>query len=106
LLGPAQEGRNNSYRVKMKRERPREGSREGYSETAVARLLRGLLHTRGAFLGAAGAYDSGGNQAVSMTVGALFGLLLGVVFGGVRGRWLDSIFGPEEGGEADEKAAG
>jgi hypothetical protein len=52
-------------------------------------------------LGGAAAYDSGGNQAVSMTVGALFGLLLDLVFGGVRGKWLDTIFGPELDGEDD-----
>jgi hypothetical protein len=60
----------------------------------------------GAVLGSAAAYESGGFQAVSMTVGAFFGLLLGLVFGGVRGKWLDSIFGPEGNDEADEKAPG
>jgi hypothetical protein len=55
----------------------------------------------GAFLGGAGAVDSGCNVVVGMTGGALVGVFLGLVFGGVRGKWLDYFFGPEG---ADETA--
>jgi hypothetical protein len=41
-----------------------------------------------------------------MTVGALLGLLLGLVFAGARWKWLDIFFGPELDGEADEKVPG
>jgi hypothetical protein len=68
----------------------------------LARLHRGFFTLGGAFLGGAGAYDSGGNQAVGMIAGALFGLLLGLVFVEVRGKWLDYFIGPEGDDEADE----
>jgi hypothetical protein len=42
-----------------------------------------------------------------MTVGALFGLLMGLTFGGVIGsKWLDDVLRPGRDGEADEAALG
>jgi hypothetical protein len=63
---------------------------------ALAHLLLCFLHSRRVFLGGASAYDSCGFQAVSMTVGALFGLLMGLTFGGaICGKCLDQALGPE-----------
>jgi hypothetical protein len=60
----------------------------------------------GAFLGGAAIYDGGGNTTVGLAVGAVFGLLLGLVFAGARGKWLESIFDSGLDGEADETAPG
>jgi hypothetical protein len=36
------------------------------------------------------------NLAVSMTLGALFGVFFGLAFAGLlKGRWVDAVFGPE-----------
>jgi hypothetical protein len=49
-----------------------------------------------ALIGAMSTLDSGFPAWSGVSVGASFGLLCGLVFGRVRGRWLDYIFGPIE----------
>jgi hypothetical protein len=58
-------------------------------------------HAKFAFLCGAGAVDSGGNVTVGLVAGALVGVFFGLIFGGVRGKWLDAVLGPEEDGEDD-----
>jgi hypothetical protein len=49
-----------------------------------------------AFLGGAAAQDAHANVAVGLSAGALVGIFFGLVFGGVRGKWLDKVFGPDD----------
>jgi hypothetical protein len=48
-----------------------------------------------AFLGGSTAHDAKANVTVGMSAGALVGAFFGLVFGGVRAKWLDKVFGPE-----------
>lgn len=54
---------------------------------------------RGQNLGGVASLVRGVAAPVSATVGACVGLAFGCAFGGVRGRWLDVVFGPDEGGD-------
>jgi hypothetical protein len=47
-----------------------------------------------AMIGAAAALDADRRVGVGLAAGTFFGL----VFAGVRGRWVDGIFGPEQEG--------
>jgi hydrogenase/urease accessory protein HupE len=49
-----------------------------------------------ALLGAMSSLDSHLPAWWGMTIGGLFGLLMGTAFGGAKGRILDMFFGPEE----------
>jgi len=48
-----------------------------------------------ALLGGFASLDSGAHPAVPMTLGGLIGVFFGLVFSGVRFRWLDRLLGPE-----------
>jgi len=38
----------------------------------------------------------GADPTLGLIVGACVGVFFGLVFGGVRGKWLDAIFRPDE----------
>jgi hypothetical protein len=70
----------------------------------IVRLLLTLaLFVPGfAFLGACAAYDNRERTpCLAVSIGTLIGVFYGLVFGGVRGRWVDAIFPPEEPDEAN-----
>jgi len=48
-----------------------------------------------ALLGGFSTLDSGMPTWCGLTVGSAIGVFFGLAFGGVRGRWLDYIYGPE-----------
>jgi hypothetical protein len=56
------------------------------------------------FLGGAAAVDAHARVEVGIVAGVLAGVFFGLVFGGVRGKWLDKVFGPEV--EDDSTGAG
>jgi hypothetical protein len=64
--------------------------------------LLALLCVVGVVLGAFSTLDNGTSLLWAMFVGGSFGTLLGLVFGGAEGRWLESIFGKEEPEEGRE----
>jgi RsiW-degrading membrane proteinase PrsW (M82 family) len=54
-----------------------------------------------AFLGACAAYDNRERAPwLAVLTGALIGVFFGLVFGGLRGRWLDAMFPPADPDEA------
>jgi len=55
-----------------------------------------------ALLGMLSTLDSGFPSWWGLTVGGLIGGFFGLVFGGVRGRWLDYVLGPEGKSRPDE----
>ena len=48
-----------------------------------------------ALLGGFASLDGGVHPAVPMTLGGLVGVFFGLVFSGVRFKWLDALLGPE-----------
>jgi hypothetical protein len=55
-------------------------------------------------LGGDAAHDAKANETVGLASSALTGVFFGLVFGGVRGKWLGKVFGPE-GDEEDSPTA-
>jgi hypothetical protein len=49
-----------------------------------------------ALLGGFSTVDSGMPTWWGLTVGCVIGVFFGLVFGGHRGRWLGSLYGPEQ----------
>jgi ABC-type uncharacterized transport system permease subunit len=52
-----------------------------------------------AMMGAASALDTDGRLWVGLAAGTIIGMFFGLVFGGVCGRLVDAMFGPEEQGQ-------
>jgi hypothetical protein len=57
-----------------------------------------------AMLGAFATLDSGGKLLFGLTVGTGIGVFFGLLFGGVKGQWLDFIYGPEQDNQDDSYA--
>jgi Na+/H+ antiporter NhaA len=51
-----------------------------------------------AVLGAGVTLDTREPVWIGLTAGIVVGVFFGLGFGGVRGRWVDAIFGPEDQG--------
>jgi hypothetical protein len=56
-----------------------------------------------ALLGAFTTLDSGKPLGRGLTIGLLVGVCFALIFGGVKGRWLDAVLGPDEGIEGEDE---
>jgi hypothetical protein len=61
-------------------------------------LILSVLFFGAAFglLGAFSTLDSGWPLEYGTTMGAGFGVFIGAVFGGARGRWIEFVYGPAD----------
>jgi len=58
-------------------------------------LSLGIMIPAFSILGALANLDTGANPLFGLIVGAAIGTFFGLLYGGVKGRWVDAIFGAE-----------